>query len=143
MGGPIRTRDDIAAAVEALPGLNAKGVGHFPARKMGPEEREVSSRRDRAELLDDVEGCTRAEDWLKDKGRTKRPKWSSYWLKHLVEAETGQYLTNGAFIAAAVHLGFAYRAFPRSPNVNIGVAVKDLRASSRTILEATGRLLII
>jgi hypothetical protein len=134
------TKDDIAAVVGKLPGLGASGLGR--PERMGPGGRGAWHRQ-RADLLDDALGCTLAEDWLRGKARTKQPRWSSYWLKHLLEAETGCYVTNGALIAAAVHLGFAYRAHPRSPNVNIGIAARSIRASSRAILEATGRLLII
>lgn len=69
-----------------------------------------------------------AESWLADKARRKtiNPRYTSYGLKHLAEKEVG-YITNGAFIAAAIHCGFAYRIHPDSPNPSFGISEKSLR----------------
>lgn len=66
---------------------------------------------------DQVEIC---KDWIR---RWVTPRQSinrnhsSYALKHAVEAEAGQYVSNGAFIQAAVELGYCYqRCRDQSPN---------------------------
>ena len=44
-------------------------------------------------------------DWLRafgEKTKTIRPNWHSYGLKHVVERWRGTYISNGAFIAAAL-----------------------------------------
>lgn len=44
-------------------------------------------------------------DWLRafgEKTKTIRPGWHSYGLKHVVERWQGTYISNGAFIAAAL-----------------------------------------
>jgi hypothetical protein len=119
------THDDIKAAVAKVPGLNASGVGVYFA--VPPSDREVWFQSEREELLGDVDGCSRAESWLQSKARTKTVNWrlSSYGLKHLAEEEVG-YITNGAFIAAAVHCGFPVKVSPDSLNVFIGISERSL-----------------
>ncbi len=119
------TESNIAAVIGRIPGLNAFGVGCFYG--VEATDRETQLARDRAALLADVDGCSRAESWLRNKAKRKtiNPKRSSYGLKHLAEREVG-YITNGAFIAAAVHLGFPYRVHPDSPNVGLGISERGL-----------------
>jgi len=48
-------------------------------------------------------------DWLRaygEKTKTIRPNWHSYGLKHVVERWRGTYVSNGAFIAAALLEGY-------------------------------------
>jgi hypothetical protein len=126
------THDDIKAVVAKVPGLNAFGVGvYFDVR---PSDREVWFQSSRDELLGDVDGCSRAEAWLQSKVRTKavNRRWSSYGLKHLAEEEVG-YVTNGAFIAAAVHCGFPVAVSPDSPNVLVGISERSLKAGLRGV----------
>lgn len=128
------TRDDIAAVMGKVPGLNAFGVGYcdeMRGRRRSQEDRERWMRGQEAALLDDTDGCSRAEAWLRDKVKRKtvNPLRSSYGLKHLAEREVG-YITNGAFIAAAVHLGFSYEVDPHSPNPRIGISERCLKGLS-------------
>lgn len=56
---------------------------------------------------------------------------TSYGYKHDVERDTGYYVTNGAFIAAAVYCGYAMeRVAPNNPNAifNVAAALRDLDA---------------
>jgi hypothetical protein len=54
-----------------------------------------------------LEGCNRVMPWLERQQETAKvcPFRTSYGLKHEAEPEVG-YVTNGEFIAAAIHLGF-------------------------------------
>ena len=49
----------------------------------------------------------------------------SYGLKHAVERWAGTYISNGAFIAAALALGYEARRFPNSPNCAFNLVVPD------------------
>lgn len=71
--------------------------------------------------------------WLRLVGRTKHPNprvGSSYQLKHRAEKywknhrEAGQdyYISNGMFIAAAIHLGFIVKPITESPNARVNIA---------------------
>jgi hypothetical protein len=69
--------------------------------------------------LSEVQDAAR---WLAVVPRVKHPRRSSYELKHVMERLTGQYVTNGAFIAAALLLGIPVRRDPDSPNPFVGIA---------------------
>lgn len=58
------------------------------------------------------------------KSRKINPRHSSYGLKRYVEDATGQYVSNGAFIAAALYLGFAIQ--PDGPNCSINISERSL-----------------
>jgi len=79
--------------------------------------------------LNSAEQCSAVCRWLQSKTKIKtiNGKWSSYGLKHLAEDEIG-YVTNGAFIRAAIHSGFAYRLSPSNPNVEFNISEKSLKA---------------
>jgi len=51
---------------------------------------------------------------------------SSYGLKHRVEHWSGRYVTNGAFIAAVIHLGIPFKRYPDSPNIHLALSGKGL-----------------
>ena len=48
----------------------------------------------------------------------------SYGLKHKAEEWAGEYISNGALIAAAIHLGIRYERDKDSPNVVLAVSSK-------------------
>jgi hypothetical protein len=125
------THADIAAVIAKVPWLNAFGIGIFDGYRGRPAaEREAIFRRDQAKLLDDVDGCSRAEAWLRGKAKRKtiNPHRSSYGLKHLAAHQAG-YITNGAFIAAAIHCGFPYKLDLTGPNVGFGISERSLKAT--------------
>ncbi len=127
------TKDDIAAVMERVPLLNDHGIGLFDGfRGYSRAERAAIFRKDREMLLGSEESCTRICEWLRDKAKRKtmNPRYSSYGLKHLAEDEIGEYVTNGAFIAAAIHCGFPYRLIDESPNVLFGISEKSLKAAA-------------
>lgn len=47
---------------------------------------------------------------------------SSYGLKHRVEEWSGEYVCNGAFIAAVLYMGIPYRAYDDSPNIDVAIS---------------------
>jgi hypothetical protein len=71
--------------------------------------------------------------WLGYHGRrvTINPKYSSYGLKHAAENTAPilrpnaiPYISNGAFIAAAIHLGYRVVQILDTPNVRINISMK-------------------
>lgn len=123
------TRDDIAAVMAKIPDLNDFGIGFFCGHRSKPaKERAQILRRDREQLLASAEDCTRVCKWLAglEKIRTINDRRTSYGLKHFAAGSIG-YVTNGVFIAAAVHCGFRYRLIPGSPNVQFGISERSLR----------------
>jgi hypothetical protein len=62
---------------------------------------------------------------------TKRPTYSSYYLKHRAESwgkchGHSSYVSNGALIEAAIRLGLTIK--PTGINAGIGVSVRDVKA---------------
>jgi hypothetical protein len=55
--------------------------------------------------------------------KTINPKVSSYGLKHEVEAWANNYIENGAFIAAAIDLGYRFKQDGDSPNALFTLSV--------------------
>lgn len=59
----------------------------------------------------EVELC---EKWIKEFARARKTincSSNSYSLKHTVERWSGTYISNGAFIQAALNLGYRYKRF--------------------------------
>lgn len=85
-------------------------------------------------MLKDVTGFEAACDWLstQSKIKTMNPNHSSYGLKHIVEraskakGASKTYVSNGTFIAAAIHMGFAYKHIPGSLNAMFGISEKSI-----------------
>ncbi|MBO1352009.1 MAG: hypothetical protein EBE86_033685 [Hormoscilla sp. GUM202] len=67
--------------------------------------------------------------WLQDHQfrQTFNKAHSSYGYKHMVERRTNTYITNGAFIAAALTLDIPVKqCHPDSPNVYLPISEKSL-----------------
>ena len=71
--------------------------------------------------------------WLDHHGRRARvnPRYSSYGLKHYAEKaapalcpNATPYISNGAFIAAALHLNYRVSRIGDSPNARINISFK-------------------
>ncbi len=76
----------------------------------------------RAELREDgVSYFLRAVAWLNHIPRRKTVNLGSYSLKHQAERWAGDYISNGAIIAAAIHLGFRIEPIFGTPNARINV----------------------
>jgi hypothetical protein len=113
-------RHDIQAVMAKEPLLTCSGMGN-------PSASDFQKERDR--LLEEVEGCTLTEAWVKrlTKTSTFNRKHSSYVLKHVLERTVG-YCTNGAFIAAMIHCGFDYkRCREHGQNVWFNVSEQSLK----------------
>jgi len=108
------------------PDLSADGLGIGTlARQADPE---LAFRDSRNMLLTD-DACrqfTSAVAWLNQCTRTANINWrrSSYALKDEVEGWASHYVSNGAFIAAAIHLGYKTGRVGDSPNVCLNISTK-------------------
>lgn len=86
---------------------------------------EIDLEGDRGSLSLRFDEFSRSVEWLRQCRTTKaatQSSPSSYNLKHRAEDVTGDYICNGAMIAAALYLGVPVKAFPDSPNPGIGVS---------------------
>jgi hypothetical protein len=48
-------------------------------------------------------------------------------MKHVMERHTGKYVTNGAFIAAALIAGYPHRYPERGPNMLFGMSTRSIK----------------
>ncbi|MCD6174299.1 MAG: hypothetical protein J7K65_00840 [Planctomycetes bacterium] len=123
------SRTSIQKAIDQFPDLTDFGMGIFryTTKPTTPEEREAKFKQNQAALLDSVDSFEKTCDWLstKKKIKTINSKHSSYGLKHMAEHEIG-YITNGVFIAAAIHCGFDIK-IDGGPNVMINISEKSLK----------------
>lgn len=60
--------------------------------------------------------------WLSKFKQIKSPQFNSYFLKHVVERLEGTYISNGALIAAAIHLKIPMRFYADWPNTLIAIS---------------------
>lgn len=119
------------SVMEKISNLTNFGLGTYIEPGSSLAERKKNFDRDRAELLEaeyllQFERCV---CWLNHEiARTVKinQNYSSYGLKHIVERDIG-YLTNGVFIAAAVHCGFRWREYA-DPNPCFNVSGHSIRA---------------
>ena len=81
-------------------------------------------------MLAAIAEIDRARAWL----RTQQPpltlnaRRSSYSLKHIAERAAGNYISNGAFIAAALLEGWTVKRIPGSnPNAWLNISEKGLK----------------
>jgi hypothetical protein len=110
------TKEDLLEIMKKHPTLTATGMDYDE---------------DPNELLEYMDACNASCDWLSLVKRTKKPNpnvGSSYRLKHIVERWHKKkynkpcYTPNGAFIAAAYHLGFIIIPKPGTPNVYLNIS---------------------
>ncbi len=79
-------------------------------------------------LEDSVKGFELCCDWLSNCQRMKAPNYkilNSFGLKEFVEKWAGQYISNGAFIAAVLSCGLPYKAYDSSVNIHIGISSRS------------------
>lgn len=126
------TKDDIRKIMDEHPLLNEFGIGTYEPQRQTPAQRAAELADGRARLLESEDACTKCCEWLSRIERTKSAKKGrgSYGLKHVAEPEIG-YVTNGAFIAAAIHCGFPYKMMPHSPNVLFAMSKRSVEAARR------------
>lgn len=131
------TKADIQRIIDDVPELNDFGVGVYDDQKKTPEERTENLNAGKVDLLKSVDACNKLCKWMADVervGSINERIGSSYHLKHIAEAEVG-YVTNGAFITAAIFCGFRYRIEPGSPNVYFGMSGRSIKAIQKRIEE--------
>lgn len=123
------TRAKIESVIKKIPSLTDFGIGLFDGgRNLGRKEYEEQFKRNQEDLLESVAAFEKACEWLEQikKIKTINRKRSSYGLKHVAEKDIG-YITNGVFIAAAVHSGFEYKMYDNSPNVAFNMSEKSIK----------------
>ncbi len=113
------TQEDIARVRTVEPRLTSFGIGIYRDLKQSPAQRREAFDREVAELLKSVFECTAIYAWLAPaiRRQTINRARTSYGLKHTFSGATGLYVTNGMFIAAAIHSGLRYKSWPNFPNV--------------------------
>lgn len=122
-------RSALRAAAASMAELTSNGFGYGAPRRYSNgrletwNETRARFNEHRADLLESADEFLRARAFLINVPKTKtiRPKTSSYWLKHIAEkypctfpdgTELGpHYVSNGALIAAAIHLGFSWKKY--------------------------------
>jgi len=79
---------------------------------------------------DEVKICKEwITEWIERQDKIN-PQYHSYGLKHAVEAARRQYVSNGAFIQAAIELGYKYKRCrkPDGPNACFNMSFKRLKS---------------
>ena len=121
MNGATKRLDLI---MRQYPLLTMHGFGEF-------NQPAIASPKGRMALRHGVDEVRLAHLWLERQTRIQRINAShtSYGLKHLAEHDLGHYISNGAFIAAAVMSGWkVQRASPDSPNACINISERCARS---------------
>jgi hypothetical protein len=115
----------VARILASEPELGSFGFGVYDASNKPPQQRAEELQRDRAAILDEyhIHQFIVAREWLSQFPKTKAPNktGTSYDLKHVPEDEIG-YVSNGAFIAAAIAAGFTVRRIGDSPNAWLNIS---------------------
>jgi hypothetical protein len=115
-------RADLARVMAEWPELSDFGFGTYDEERLTPEARQRNFERDRADLASDraLDGFVAARAWLARWAKTKRLAdcGTSYGLKHHAASLIG-YVSNGAFICAALAEGFQIER--EGPNALINI----------------------
>lgn len=130
------TKKDIAQVIKQIPELNDFGIGLYNrGRGLSEEEKREKLKEGQEALLNNADWCTVICEWLRpmQKIKTINRRHTSYGLKHIFERDSGQYVTNGAFICAAVHSGFDYKLTPSNPNVSFNISERSLNAVEKRL----------
>lgn len=120
-------KNPIEDMINLIPELTDFGIGIYPNRQ-GDMQNEDIFRESQLQLLDSFKAFDKAVNWLKkvEKISSFNTKRSSNNLKLLAERDIG-YISNGIFIAAAIHSGFRFKLEPESPNVQFNMSEKSLK----------------
>ena len=117
------TAQRLPAILSQHPLLTYFGFGEFnrPA---------ATTEKGRNDLLAAIAEIDRARAWLRTQQPrlTLNPHRSSYGLKHIAERATGDYISNGAFIAAVLLEGWKVKRISEiSPNARLNISEKGLK----------------
>ncbi|MFE5589511.1 hypothetical protein [Streptomyces sp. NPDC056549] len=113
---PAITQSDLDQLMSDHPKLTSEGYGHST---LVPADKEPELR---AGLASDLTSIQEAADWIGELGWTSAvsdDSPSSYHLKHVMEEATGRYVTNGAFIAAALLAGAPVKLNGLNPPIGV------------------------
>ena len=144
--GEYRTLDKLKALMDEHPTLSHFGIGQSsdewflsvsPEWKESwndsPEQKDRIFQAERHILLDSTADVTWTIGWLRSNVepiKTINRRHSSYGLKHLAEKfSPNLYLSNGAFIAAALLVGYRFEVDP--PNAMFGMSERSLKRLNR------------
>lgn len=120
----MSAKDDLASIMEKHPTLNDFGFG-VPLQTLN-KYKESYLHESRRSLLDSEPEFIKVCEWLSQIKMTKaiNMKHTSYGLKHIAEKEVG-YISNGLFIAAAIHSGFQFQI--SGPNARFNMSEKSIQ----------------
>ena len=123
----LRATLTLAEVMEQHPTLGSNGLAYYQRGKIA-EQRRADLAADRASLLAGEDRVQQAVAWLIEVniGVIKKPQFSSYGLKHIMERLTRVYVTTGEFMAAALMLGYPYKE-NEGPNMSFAMSARDVR----------------
>ena len=123
------TQADLIKAMAKEPNLTDFGMGVFEQHRKTKEQIEAEFKKERKALEENLKQFQLCCEWLSLCQPIKainKKIGGSYALKHRVERYFNEYVTNGAFIAAVLHLGIPYKTHPESPNISVALSSKSL-----------------
>jgi hypothetical protein len=135
----VVTEDDFKSAVDTEPTLCGCGLAsQFVRRHRTRHLRGSDFDSSRAEFLrTGFDEFFRAVDFLARCQLRRTPNHTrcgfSYHLKHVAERWAGAYISNGALIAAAIHLGIPFDRSDETLNVYLAVSSRCPMASERGV----------
>ncbi len=123
----MKTRTKIQRVIKQLPLLTDFGLGLPHGTK--PKDRAKKMREEKHRLLNSEERFEAACNWLQGVSKTTEinTMHSSYFIKHITERRIGGHLSNGVFIAAAIHCGFSFKPSGHYPNLFFNMNKNDLQ----------------
>ncbi len=128
---------DLLFVLETEPTLNGFGFGLTRSAYPSDADYERQLIASRNEMIQEYEVFTMVSDWLRLNAKPRKtinPAMSSYGWKHHVERKIGRYVSNGIFIAAAIHCGFKYKKMAPNADFNlIAPTQSDLQPSKNPL----------
>ena len=94
------------------------------------KRRSKAIKAEKSRLLNSEERFEAACEWLQglEKTLTINTRHTSYFMKHIAERRIGGHLSNGVFIAAAIHCGFSFKPSRHYPNLFFNIDEESLQA---------------
>jgi len=111
------------------------GIG-VPTASGGIAARKKRFKSEQIRLLNNEERFESACTWLQglEKSQEVNRRHTSYFMKHIAERRIGGHLSNGAFIAAALHCGFKFEHSSHYPNLFFNIDEDSLQAAHKESL---------
>jgi len=106
--------------------VESNGIVHYHPESYEPEK--DFDNKDSEEIAVCIKWITDYCEELKHINK----KVSSYNLKHLVERESGIYISNGSFIQAAINVGL--KILPDIPNAFFNLKIKQLQVGDEKMM---------